>query len=381
MDRPTIEDVRRLAEWRPPLGVISVYLRFDPADRGGAWRTELRNGLAGVLGGADDLDHDTRKALRATAERVAERFADDDRALPRGEVGFVEVAADPGSDRWWSTHISPESAATVCFGERPVVSPLLCIVERGAPRGIALVSAERVHLLEWQPGRLEGLHAWELNMFSRGWREGKAQTVPDPARAQAVSASGHDQYANRLDDNRRRFLGECRHLAERAAAERGWAELLTFGAPHHVECFREGTDSSSPIVAGADADLISTPLGELVDPVEQAVERRAAEHQRQLVERVVEEARGGIRGTLGLQETLAALDDGRVDRLIVDVALAAEATSSAAPGGEGAAPGVVNGAEALVRSALASAAEIATVSGEAAELLSDADGVAALLRY
>jgi hypothetical protein len=49
MTQPTLEDARALSGWRPALGVLSVYLGFDPADRGGAWRTELRNGRSPSL--------------------------------------------------------------------------------------------------------------------------------------------------------------------------------------------------------------------------------------------------------------------------------------------------------------------------------------------
>jgi hypothetical protein len=363
---PTLEDARRLAEWRPPLGVISVFLRFDPADRGGGWRTELRNGVNAVLDAADALEHDTRTALRATAERVVERFVNHERSLPRGEIGFVEVAPHPSRQHWWQSHISPDGGATVRFEMEPMVAPLVCVAERSGARGVAIVSAERVRLLEWRSGRLELLEAWELSVFSRDWRERKAQRVADPARAQGVSASGRDQYDERLAENRQHFLGECRRLALGVATRRGWSELLAFGAGQHVEVFAEGGESSStPIAIASDADLISTPSGELERHVGKAVEAADRQREHDLVHRALEEARGGRRGTAGPQETLVALDEGRVEHLIVDADLAIRSSSI----------------ERYVRRALASAADISTVSGEAAELLSEVEGVAALLRY
>ena len=104
MAHPTLEDARQLSDWKPPLGVISVFLGFDPADRGGAWRTELRNGLDCVLEAAKEAEHERRVALRATAKRLTERFEDGDlRPPPRGEAGFVEVAEKGGAEHWWGT--------------------------------------------------------------------------------------------------------------------------------------------------------------------------------------------------------------------------------------------------------------------------------------
>jgi hypothetical protein len=362
MTLPTFEDARRLAEWQPPLGVVSVYLRLDPGDRGGAWRTGLHNGLAAALEGQDELDHRTRLALRATADRVAERFANHERDLPRGEIGFLEVAAEPAEQRWWSTHLSPEGT-NVRFAERPLLAPLLCLIERGTPRGVALASAERVRLLEWAPGRLEELHSWELSLFSGDWRERKAPRVADPARAQAVSSAGRDQYDQRLEDSRHRFLGECGRLSASLAPERGWRQLLVFGAAEHVRDLRHGVPSSALAVeAGGDADLISDPPAKLEQPVAAAAERLDGARDRELVERALEQTRGGMRGTAGPQETEAALGEARVERLVLDAARA-------------------DGSEALVRAALASGAGVSAVTGEAAELLAPVDGVAALLRY
>jgi hypothetical protein len=378
----TFDEVRELAKWQPPLGVLSIYLRFEPGDRGGAWRTQLRNGLAKVVEGADQLDHATRVALRATAKRVGERFANHERDLPRGEVGFVEVAEEPAGQRWWLTHLSPAADATASFSGRPIVAPAIWLAKHDREVGVALVSAERVHLLGWSPGHLQELHRWELSVFSSDWRERKAQRVPDPARAQAVSASGRDQFGERLADNRHRFLGECRGLALGVGSARGWDRILAFGPPQHVEALRNAGTSSSPTIEPAgEMDLISKPLGLLDGPIQAAIARQDSDRARALVERALEEARGGMRGSAGPQETAAALGEGRVDRLLLDAALAARAAAPPVlpeeiPGLGGAAC-----AEALVRLALASGADVVTVSGEAAELLAPVDGVAAQLRY
>jgi hypothetical protein len=361
MTLPTLDDARRLIEWAPPLGVVSVYLRLEPDDRGGAWRTELRNGLSSVLD-SDGLGHDAVTALRATVVRIEARFANHERGLPRGEIGFVEVATKPGAERWWSSHLAPDSAPTAALDRRPLVAPLVCLLERGAARGVALLSAERVRLLEWAPGQLEELHNWELSVFSRDWRERKAQRVLDPARGQGVSASGRDQFDERLAESRSRFLGECGRLGARLAGERGWRRLILLGAVEHGREFRHSLPTPGLAVDGGDADLISEPVGSLEQPIEAAMERLDGERDRELVERILGETRGGSRGTAGRQETEAALAEARVECLVLDAACSAAC-------------------EPLVRSALASGADVAAVGADAAERLVEVDGVAALLRY
>jgi hypothetical protein len=364
MTQPTLEDARTLSEWRPSLGVLSVYLGFDPADRGGAWRTELRNALDAILDQHREAEHDRRVALRATAKRLTERFEDGElRPPPRGEAGFVEVSEKEGTERWFGIGVAPAASACAEFGAEPVVAPLLELCGRGAGRAVALLSSERVRLLSCREGALDDLEDWELSIFSLDWRERKSQSTNNPARAQGVSASGHDQFDERLDHNRQRFLTECGGLAARRLEEDGFDEIVVFGPARDVESFNAGFSSSkAKLTHGGDAELISTPKGKLTEIVGDVVERLEEERERALVERALEEAKGGSRGAVGLQETQEALAEGRVDHLVFDRSL-----------GERAEP--------LVRAALASSAQVTVVRDGSAEPLAEAEGVAAILRY
>jgi hypothetical protein len=363
MAHPTLEEVRELADWRPSLGVISVYLDFDPADRSGAWRTELRNGLRRLEELAEDAEHERKIATRETAKRLLERFDEEEvRPPPRGEAGFVQVSERPGQERWWGTGVEPALPA-VLLGEQPVVAELIDLLRRGDGAGVALLSAERVRLLELTEVELVGITEWELNITSGDWRERKAPRSSDPAHGQGVSASGHDQYNERLEHNRHRFLVECGRLAAERLRQRGFDELVAFGPPPDAEAFRKELGAVPPrFELGGEADLIAMSRGELIETVAAAVARVRAERDREFVEAALEEALGGSHGATGLQEITEALEERRVEHLALDPAIG-EAT------------------EALIRGALAGDARITIVRDELAELLAPAEGVVALLRY
>jgi hypothetical protein len=364
MSQPTLEDARELSEWRPPLGVLSVYLGFDPADRGGIWRKELRNGLDAVLEAHKEDEHDSRIALRATAKRLMERFEDGDlRPPPRGEVGFVEVSEKDGVEHWWGTAVAPAATNCVEFGPDPVVAPLLDLCGRGGDRAVALLSSERVRLLRCSEGALEDIEDWELSITSLDWRERKSQSSNNPARAQGVSSSGHDQFDERLDHNRQRFLGETGGLVAKAMEERGLDEVVVFGPAKDAESFRSGFNSAgAKLTRGGDGELISVPRGRLNEAVSEVVKRLDVERQRAVVERALSEAKGGSRGAAGVQETKEALAEGRVDHLIFDA-------------------GIDEDAESLIRAALSGSAQVTVVRDELAAPLAEAEGVAAILRY
>jgi hypothetical protein len=364
MAHPTFQDARRLSEWQPPLGVVSVYLAFDPADRGGAWRTELRNGLDALLEAAKDAEHDRRIALRAVAKRIIDRYEDGDtRPPPRGEAGFVEVAEKGGEEHWWGTGVAPQTSACVELGERPMLAPLVDLACRGEVRGIAIVSLERVRLLSFAEGRLTELEDWELEITSLDWRERKANTGNNPARGQGGGASGKDQYMERLEHNRQRFLAEAGALVGRELEGRGMRRALAFGPAADLEHFESGLNAPNVKLAVAEkADLISVPTGKLNDTVSAAVANADADRESRLVVAALEEVRGGGRGAGGPQDVGEAVEEGRVERLVIDV-------------------GHASAAESLIRGALKVSAKVTVVHGAAAEALREAEGVAAILRY
>lgn len=363
MTQPTLEDARALSQWRPPLGVLSVYLGFDPADRGGAWRTELRNGLDSVLDTQKEVEHDRRVALLATAKRLTERFEDGDlRPPPRGEVGFVEVAEKEGTEHWFGAGVAPDIC--VAFGAEPVMAPLLELRGRGTAWAVVLLSAERVRLMGCAEGAMEELEDWELSITSLDWRERKAHGASNPTRAQGVSSSGHDQFDERLEHNRQRFLGECGGLVAERVAKDGFGGTIAFGRSRDFEGFEAGFGSPrAELTHGGEADLISALKGQVGEVAVEAIARLDEERDRAVVERAMAEVMGGSRGAGGPQEVGEALLEGRVDHLVLDASIEPA------------------GAETLVRGALASSARVTVVRDQTAAPLAEAEGVAAILRY
>lgn len=363
MGLPTREEARELSEWQPPLGVVSVYLGFDPADRSDAWRTLLRNGVERILSLADGDGHERKLAVRTTAERLLERFEPREvRPPPRGEVGFLEVSRNGGRECWWGMGVAPVVPG-VAYGERPAMTELVDLCGRCEAVGVALLSTERVRLLRFVEGELEDLAGWELSILSLAWRERKAQSSRDPARVQGVGSSGHDQYGERLEHNRRRFLRESGRLARERLQKLGVGEIVVFGPASDLEAFRADLDPSGiRTEAGGEAELISAPTKEVLAAVSAAIERLTAANECEVVEQALARARSRGRGATGVEDTLEALTERRVEHVVLS-------------------PAAGEPAEALVRGALAGDAKITIAHDGNAELLAPAGGVAAILRY
>jgi hypothetical protein len=370
LTEPDLGLLKELIEWRPPHGVISAYLDTEPTDRKEGWRLALRDGLKPV-GEAKGASHAAKIAIRATVERVQEHFPEGMPRSGRCQIGFVEVAEKPGRDLWSATQIVPAMPAVV-HRERPYLEPLVELLDDGWPVGAVAVSAEQIRLFEWRLGITEELDRWGARISRRAWRERKAAKPRNPAAGQAVSAAGKDQYDQRLEANRERFLRRTGPLIAEEADRRDWRLVLAYGDPHEVEILGADADGLRLEAAG-DANVVNETVEEVGRRVTVAVTDLNRNRELELVERATDAAlENNRRGSLGLAPTFAALAEGRVEHLIFQGASRVREERTEA---------VAKSAEDLIEGAVRTSAQITPVEGEAAEALTPHEGVAALWRY
>jgi hypothetical protein len=355
---PDEKMIRELLDWRPRMGVLSVYVAIDPADRGEPWRVELRQ----------QDTHGRRRALAATAERIKTHFPEQSPPSGRCHIGFCEVAEKDGREFWMAAQMHREETEVV-DRDHPHLTPLLEMLDEGAPIGVLAVSAERVRLYEWALGSLSDVQDWEAVLFMPDWRERKSQSSPDPARVQGTSSSGHDQFDQRLEANRGRFLEQVGGLVAQEADARKWRRVTAFGDPNQVDQLRSGIQDRVPVELADDVDVISqSDHGQLLERVETAVDRDNRQRETELVRAAIDAANTpNGRGATGLNEIEQSLTQGRVRHLIFDA--------------ESPEPDVLELEDDLVEAALRTRADVTPVEGEAAEMLREHGGVAALLRY
>lgn len=375
------QTVGDLLAWRPEHGVLSLYLRLDPGHRSPKWPTQLRNGLSETLSASrEDKDHEARQALQATAERLGRDLHDCEQppAEAAGLIGFVEVARMPAEERWYAVQIPPRRTE-VRHAVVATVHQLLELLDGGAPNGIALVSSERVRLLDWRLGRMEQLHDWELEYFGEDWRQRKSQRPRDPAHGEAVSAAGRDQYNQRLEATRQRFAHQAGELARAEAWKGGWRETLAFGDERYVSHFARGLGTAFGLRHVDARDLISESVAQIERRVAEIVPGLNRHRERSLIERIREAAYAEGRSSLGIQETLQALQEGRVEHLVYDAGREHSDPDLASLGGAG--PNGLPLIERMIEYASSTGAAITPVENESARLLDEQDGVASLLRY
>jgi hypothetical protein len=363
---PTGVALEELLDWRPEYGVITVCLEVDPADRSQGWLIALRNELDSAVEAGDD-GHDRGRALRATAQRVLDRFEEEELPSGRIQIGFLEVAEKRARDTWTTAQLDG-FAISASYGDRARLTPLLKVLDEGAAVGAVAISAERVHLYDWRFGALDLVHDWEAEMYIDDWRERKAQKPANRAQTQGASSSGRDQYDQRLEHNRARFLEETGRLADDEAQNRGWRRLFAFGDPEHFRELSEGIRRGTEAELAEEVDVIEEKRGRVLKRVDSAVAAENRRRELELIERAAEGARTpNGHGALGLTDVQLALNEARVEQLIFDADTQDRELADLE--------------DEVIERALRTSAKVSPVEDVAAERVREHGGVAAILRY
>lgn len=370
------------------LGVLSVYLNADPRqdtnlqaaaiDLRNRFR-ELKRRLAEEAGA--DRGRDVAAALTRLWPRIENLTSPI--ASGRGRVAFAGLDGD-----WILRLDSAMPVPTrVVLDDGPFIHPLLEALDEGRAAGVVLVSTEEARLLEWRMGTLQTL--------SRLQR----QYVQAPhERAGQIGGGPQGQFHTPMREQRQarehqwvqRFLDQVTEVAVELAGDRGWERILVSGGERWTQptvakfpdALRNKVFADARVLTGLDDAALASAVTEWVHVQD-------ADRESQIVARV-REAAASRNAALGLSEVTAALNAGRVAHLVYDPKVRYMGTVGAngALYGDGevgphAHPSRTEPrlTERMVERALETGARISPVEGAADGELTDAAGVAAVLRW
>lgn len=360
--------LRDLIAMHDPLGFMSISFTADPTERAGerpGWDIDIRNRLRELTANLREAGpRDLAQAVESVVNDGAESL---DMVLAPGSAGIGRVLFVPlsgGSPVFIALQLPV--AARLVVEDDVFLRPLLSALEQGRPGGVIVTSFDGIEVHDWRLGRLDAVKDLDASLRPAG----HARTSTDP---------------DRLDARRDREWSEFAHTAgtriAALAGEQAWERLLVVG---HTRTARPLIEALPPELRVHHSDH-SAEAGDLAHIAAQAFARDTADNAARVGALIRERVAQGGAATLGLAETLTALNERRVKELVLD----AEQRWSGRVGEDGLlATAEQEGAGALdtrlgermIESALASGA-LVDIHEHAAGTLGHADGVGALLRW
>ena len=374
---PDRDELRRLAEVRldRPI-VLSLYLDLDPAQFATppARATAIRSLLDAAerrLRERDGLAHDDRTDLHASLQRAAALLEHD---LPADGAQSVAIFASNAASLFEVLPLPRPVPSRVAIGRSPLVGPLARL-ERRERWCVALVSRRDARIFRGSPESLREVEQIHDVVFGQhdqgGWSQARYQRGIEKEK----------------DDH-------LKHTAEALMKhfKRQPFQRLILGGPREVVADFESKlhDYLAARLAGRiEVDVDTATPDKVLEKTQPLFEAIEEEREAAALERLGE----GSRAAQDLEEVLPALNERRVERLLLDERFTAPGTTCPecgwlGPGGERTCP--VDGreleqlddlTEAAIELTLQQSAEILAVRRRRDELQERAGGVAALLRF
>jgi peptide chain release factor subunit 1 len=374
---PDRDELRRLAEVRLDRPVVlSLYLDLDPAQFATppARATAVRSLLDEAerrLRERDGLPHQDRADLHASLKRAGTLL---ERDLPTEGAQAVAVFASNESGLFEVLALPRPVPSRVAIGRSPLVGPLARL-ERRERWCVALVSRRDARIFRGSPESLREIEQIHDVVFGQhdqgGWSQARYQ--------RGIEKEKDDHLRNTAEALMKHF-------------KRSPFQRLILGGPREVVADFESKLHgylSERLAGRIEVDVDTATAEQVLEKTQPLFEEIEAERESAALDRLGE----GGRAALNLDEVLQALNERRVECLLLDERFAAPGTSCPecgwlGPGGERTCP--VDGreleqledlTEAAIELTLQQSAEILAVRRRREELEERAGGVAALLRF
>jgi peptide chain release factor subunit 1 len=321
-----------------------------------------------------DRDRHHREALGAALERVDRWLTDEYREANKGAVLYTQVGGD-----WFEALQFPVPVRNrLTIEERPVIGPLVEILEGNGRYGVLLVDREHLRMISVYLGT--AIHEHEV----------RTEPYPAPHDVKRGGYSAADYQRRKSEEVRHFFKEFAQEVAEFDRRYRH-QDLIVLGTEENVQNFLDFLPQ--PVrekVAHTAQAPVDAPTAHVLERLAPFFTEAALRREAEAVDRLRDRARTRHFATFGFHDTLVQLQEGKLDRLIVSRGLeraGAQCTNCGfyLAGRDGACPycggdirDEVDLVEAMVRLA---AAQDLPVDFVGADVLTDLDGVGALLKF
>lgn len=291
------DTLRRLAGLRPEDGkVVSIYLNLDPTEF--ASGTARSTAINSVLDEASRAAREEGAGVREDVERISELFKSFDFHGAHG----VAVFACGAEDLFEVIKLPRTVENAVVVDEAPYVEPLV-EVQAGARYGVVLVNRKTARIFRGSRDRLDEVARVDDEVHGQhdqgGWSQSRYQ--------RSVDKEAKDHLKHTADELMRRH-------------KRRPFEAIFVGAPEAIYndfCERLHPYLRERVVGRIEVDVENTS----VDEVQSAADDTIAGYERKLetdaLDRLEQGAAIGGRGATGLEDTLTALNEQRVEVLLL----------------------------------------------------------------
>lgn len=296
----TENDLRELLGYKPQSPVLSVYLNTEPSEGNpDAHKRRLRSML--------------KEARSPDDATLVERYVSHEFDWSGRSLAIFSNAPD-GFFRAYSLAVPLRSR--VRFNDHPHVKPLADLLDSYGGYGVALVDKQGARMFYFHLGELreqEGVLGETVRHTKRG---GGSQ-----AQGRRGGSAGQTNYTEEITE---RNIKEAAEFAAHFFAENNVRRILLGGTDENVALFRAQLPKTwQSLVVGSFPMGMTASHSEVLERAMRVGQEADRHREARLVETLLTNAAKGQSGVVGLEDTLLAVHQGRVQTLVLKEGLRA----------------------------------------------------------
>jgi peptide chain release factor subunit 1 len=370
------ELLRKLAAWETGgLPVTTLYLDVDGRRyvRRNEYLVRMEDLLKQAAVAPDRNDREAHGSFRRDCQRIREFIANEFERS--GKVRGLAMFSCSGAGLWRDVAFPQPVRDRLVVASRPHLLPLEALLEQSEAFCTVIVDREKARIVVSRLGETEDV----------------SSVLDDVPGQHDQGGWSQPRYQRHIEEHVQRHLKHVANALLRLQQERGFDHLLLAGPDEVVAALeRELHDYVRRTILGRTSLAMTAPMDEVLERTMEMERQLEQRREQEAVERLsAEVARRSGRAVQGMGETLAALESGRVDALVVNASLRAEGVRCTSCGhfdlkGErcavcgSAVQRVPDLVEEAVESALRQRCRVETIANGALETLG---GIGALLRF
>ena len=283
-------------------GVLSVYLDMSVNEnQKRTYQVFLNKEKAQFPELDSDRPGHHREPLGAAFERVEEWLASEFDESKKGVAIFTEIGGD-----WFEAHqLSVPIENRMTIYERPIVAPLVEVLERYHHHGVILVDREHLRL---------------MSIFldqTLNEREVETEPYPAPHDVRRGGFSAKD-YQDRKAEETKHFFKEFAEEVQDFVRRHEPDDLILLGTHENVQKFREFLPGSvKEMISHTDRMDIEASPPEIRARLAPVFETRLEEEEARVVQILRERVQESHKAVVGLDDTLQELQEGKLEALVI----------------------------------------------------------------
>jgi peptide subunit release factor 1 (eRF1) len=303
----TLPEARRLIEHRGRHRVVSLYMDLDPERFATPPAREseidsLIDEASRDVEGQDGLEHNERIALREDLERIKSFLLSDD--APYKGARALAVFCSTRDDLFETVQLTRPVPGRVVIDRTPYVEPMIAAAQQ-LRWLVVLVNMRAARLLAGSPDRLRERARLDDQVHGRHQQGGWSQA----------------NYERSVEDEVDRHLRNIAEIVAKRWEREQFDRLALGGPPEIVPRFAEllGQDvRAHEVPERVEVDIGSATEAQVREAVERLVDEDEKRSEREALDRLAAGVGSGARGAAGLEDAVAALNERRVETLLVD---------------------------------------------------------------